>query len=189
VNEEQAGRLRAALEYVTEHPREWVQEYYAVRTPCGTMACLAGWIALQAGCELSGWIPMHYYDRGTDTYVPMPETEKSMAVMFGRLDDYRDGDDLFDRDGDGSFKSGIATVAAHLIGLGWLEAEALFAASNSLRHLWEHAARFSGGLIEVPADLPEWADLTVSDVDRPAEPATFVAHVAAYLDQVERGTR
>lgn len=176
MNEEQAGRLRAALEYVTEHPREWVQDYYAVRTPCGTLACLAGRIVLQAGYELSNWVQVDYFDSSSSTYLSIPGTQKSAAVALA--------DDV----GDASlslFRAMISTVAANLVGLDYIAAFPLFASSNSLRDLWERAAELSDGLIEVPGELPEWADLGIYDVDR-SESHWVGSHVAAYLDDVER---
>jgi hypothetical protein len=177
VNEEQAARLRAALEYVTERPREWVQDFYAVRTPCGTMACLAGRIVIQAGYERFHWRSLKRFDEDARAHLPVPQAEKAYTVVLDRPgDEYR-------------FQSSkIANVAADLVGLDWVDADSLFAASNTLRHLWEYAAELSDGLIEVPDDLPEWADLSVVDVECAGPDAPF-SHVAAYLDQVERGAR
>jgi hypothetical protein len=168
VNEEQAARLRSALEYVTEHPREWVQDRYLMRTPCGTMACLAGRIVLQAGYRVVDWSPVLRYE---DHIVSVPDTEQAYSVT---------------RDGADAVK--ISEAAAALIGLErWDQADSLFAASNSLRTLWECAEDYSDGLIEVPEDLPEWADLSVLDVDSSHD--VPISHVGAYLDQVERRVR
>jgi hypothetical protein len=173
VNEEQAARLRSALEYVTEHPREWVQDHYLARTPCGTMACLAGRIVLRAGYRVVDWSPVFRYVEDEDDVVSVPDTEQGYSVM---------------RDGDGEDVVKVSKAAAELIGLEqWSQADNLFAASNSLRTLWELAETYSDGLIEVPEDLPEWADLSVFDVDLPN--GVLTSHVGAYLDQVERRVR
>lgn len=45
--------LRKALEFITAHPGEWDQDFWAQRTDCGTTYCLAGTVAVQQGYELS----------------------------------------------------------------------------------------------------------------------------------------
>jgi hypothetical protein len=52
----------------------------------------------------------------------------------------------------------IPERARELLGLNEVEAEDLFAGGNSLRMLWRMASRFTDGEIQVPEDLPEWAD-------------------------------
>jgi hypothetical protein len=41
--------LRETLEYVTTHRDQWDQSYWLQRTWCGTTACFAGTVALNAG--------------------------------------------------------------------------------------------------------------------------------------------
>lgn len=176
MNEKQAAHLRSALEHVTEHPREWIQNHYLARTSCGTMACLAGRIVLEAGAPYQevDWVPVRDYDGDLNELVPVP----GMATAT-----------VIDVDG---FPTFVSEIAADRIGVPYRQAEHLFAASNSLRTLWELAAEYSGGLIEVPEDLPEWADLRVIDVDFPHDVFSHdvpTSHVGAYLDQVERGVR
>lgn len=172
MDEEQAARLRSALEHVTKHPREWVQDHYLARNPCGTVACLAGRIVLEAGQRYRdvNWVQVLELDPGSDEFVPIPDVEAATTVRV------ENGDQAF-----------ISQVAAERVGLSYDQAATLFAASNSLRILWQMAAGYSGGLIEVPATLPEWADLSAADANfRSGAPTS---HVGAYLDQVERRVR
>lgn len=53
-------RLRKELEYVTAHRAQWLQGTWFHRTACGTVGCLAGNTALNAG-----YVPV--YERGKTT--------------------------------------------------------------------------------------------------------------------------
>jgi hypothetical protein len=52
----------------------------------------------------------------------------------------------------------ISTLATRLLGLDILQADRLFKGNNSLLDLWESAADFTNGEIEVPLDVRESED-------------------------------
>lgn len=47
--------LDDAITYAAEHPAEFYMQAWFKQTECGTTACLAGTIALQAGWAPTGW--------------------------------------------------------------------------------------------------------------------------------------
>lgn len=47
--------LDDAITYAAEHPDEFYMQAWFKQTDCGTTACLAGTIALQAGWAPTGW--------------------------------------------------------------------------------------------------------------------------------------
>lgn len=132
--------LRDVLRFVTDNPDRWDQSYWLTLThdvltgtatpgadwTCGTTACVAGWVALRAG-----WEPdvIRYPDgdyRFNPEVVRDPATEQRIAVSEAARVRLR-----------------ISRTAADL----------LFHCDNSLRDLWEYAHAFTGGAIEVPADV------------------------------------
>lgn len=44
--------LRKVLEHITEHPNEWDQDNWGVKTACGTAHCVAGHTVAMTGHEL-----------------------------------------------------------------------------------------------------------------------------------------
>ncbi len=59
---------------------------------------------------------------------------------------------------------GVEERAAELLGLSEVQAARLFHSSNSLRLMWQYAQVFTHGEIQVPDDLPEWADMDPEEV-------------------------
>lgn len=122
------ARLRAELEFVTDHPERWDQGAWwdlpgdatvdaepGVDWTCGTTACLAGWTVIH-----EGYRP---HDGDWENQVRHPVTDAAVPVD---------------------------ETAARLLGLNADRADYLFADSNTLRDLWEFAARFTDGAIQVP---------------------------------------
>lgn len=44
--------LRKVMEHITEHPQEYHQRFWGLRTDCGTTHCIAGWALVFSGREL-----------------------------------------------------------------------------------------------------------------------------------------
>jgi hypothetical protein len=79
--------LRKALEHITAHPEEWNQEEWIRTDSCGTVCCLAGTVAMQAGYK-----PFFVSDFGSTAYmVTSPEGEgrfvRSAARELMNLDE------------------------------------------------------------------------------------------------------
>ncbi len=79
-----ARRAYQALDYIRDHPQEHNQAVFAKRTECGTVACLAGHVALLNGDDLL-W-PEHF---GSSLYaagVRLPDgTEQSIGERAAQL--------------------------------------------------------------------------------------------------------
>lgn len=122
-----APRLRKELEYVTAHRDRWLQGAWIQSTPCGTVGCLAGNTVMNAGYQ-----PHFDGDRATTQFVrddaASPASERH-----------------------------VADVAADLLGLDTLQANQLFAATNSLYELWAIASEFTNGEIEIPPEVRDEA--------------------------------
>jgi hypothetical protein len=93
-------RLDAAITYAAEHPAEFDMDSWFAHTDCGTTACLAGTVALQAG-----WKPVFYGDGFTTTSIVKLGERTSFASAVSNeilgLDDVEHGhiygaDDLAD---------------------------------------------------------------------------------------------
>lgn len=130
-------RLRAALEHITAHPEEWKQDNWAERTACGTACCLGGTVALQAGYELN-WKKLTKWNPETCTHEP---TDKWFADYILSCDDYPHG-------------AQIAEVSNDLLEVSAISGDRLYNCSNTLLDLWRIANSITGGVIEVPRDLP-----------------------------------
>lgn len=121
--------LRKVLTYITEHPEEWEQANWAVRTDCGTACCVAGHAVAMSG----------YKFRWSSSWSTVP------SVAFS----------VFDADGRVGY---IADVAAELLGLDWRDIDQyengvylLFDVHNTLDDLWRIAGELTDGQIQRPA--------------------------------------
>jgi hypothetical protein len=141
-------RLRKALEFVTDHPEEWRQLYWAVRSDtCGTKACLAGRIVLQAGVELD-WRPdRHLYlqlgvERAQTIAADQTRTIGDQACTLLGVPEAMVDD----------FHRGYLSGNAYLL---MLDFDRLWSGANTLRDLWFYASELTDGEIEMPpADVP-----------------------------------
>lgn len=153
--DEAVARLQAALDYIVAHPKEWNQSTWVQYvnedgsyveptlekvSACGTAACVAGRIALQAP-ELG----MHTYtldkwDPVTRRYVPDTETEyvntDSVTV---------DGEEVALWDA-----VSVLLTGSDYDDTGLIE---LFEAHNKLENLFYYAQQLTGGRIRVPANV------------------------------------
>lgn len=118
-------RLRKELEYVTAHRAQWKQGAWIQRTACGTVGCLAGNIVLNAGYR-----PVFATSKHISTKSVVAATAASYAV-----------------------EQRVADVAADVLGLDNEQAAKLFFPENSLLELWTLASEFTGGEIQVPAEV------------------------------------
>jgi hypothetical protein len=93
--------LDNAITYAAEHPGEFYMQAWFKRTDCGTTACLAGTIALQAGWEPTGWLQAHPSESFRAAQVikggEVDRVSGVAADILGldELRDYRLLDDLF----------------------------------------------------------------------------------------------
>ncbi len=109
MNTEQLGRLDEAIADIEINPEWWDQEVWFRRTRgCGTVACLAGNVAMRSGWWPAGWVKSEY-----DTNV---ETTCAVAKTNGELRQ-------------------VAVVAQDLLGLTDEQAASLFHLNNTLRDL------------------------------------------------------
>lgn len=124
-------RLRRELEYVTRHRDRWEQVVWIARYHCGTTACLAGNVVLNAGYR------PYYEDPADDDtswiYVDDPGVVGGIPVERDR------------------FVRTVADVAQTLLGLYDDQADRLFQSTNSLYDLWRLAEEFTDGAIQVPS--------------------------------------
>lgn len=91
----QHARSKAGL------PSEWNQGVWALRTPCGTVCCAAGHVAL----GLPEWEPKFYSDGTYQTFQKVGggdyDTETARDLARRELDiDWDDANDLFSGDND-----------------------------------------------------------------------------------------
>lgn len=148
-------RLRKELEYVTTHREQWLQGEWIHRTACGTVGCLAGNVALNAG------------------YVPVYERGRYATAARVRLPH-------------GHGVRPVANVAAEVLGLSVGQATELFAATNTLYRLWELASMFTGGEIEIPADV---LDELRGQTEPPPNGYRLVAANVAAASAIQRAAR
>lgn len=168
MNEEQAGRLERALRYITDHPREWAQQWYLLRTPCGTLACLAGRVVLDSGLSPVDWKRVDWTGPRSIEWSGVDWAFRVATAEVGSVPEF------------------VKRAAADLLGLDDVQAVMLFDQDKTLRNLWRTARRLSDDRIVVPDPLPEWADVAASDVGALGSP---VSPIARYLDEVERAAR
>lgn len=124
--------LRAALDYVTDHPHRWRQSTWLHRTWCGTTGCLAGNVVLNAGYR-------PYWDRydrarSVTSFVEVDPTGPDRRYA---LHDVRTG----------AWFADVGDVARRLLGLTGPEAACLFAPFNTLDDLWSLAGRLTDGRV------------------------------------------
>ena len=117
--------LRKELEFITAHPERWRQSTWLQVTGCGTVGCLAGNTVLHAGLT------------------PVL-SELAPYAHVGAVTNVRDDDGL---------QRTIRQAAQRLLGLSDDQADRIFYPTNDLRTLWELAARYTDGEIQVPAEL------------------------------------
>lgn len=140
MTDEQVDRLRADLEFITDHRGAHDQDTWSNgakldesgKPVCGTAGCLAGWATVRA----------------------FPYLEVAASGILLRRNSLGVA-----RHPDGVRTHSAAETAQHLYGLddvGGAHA-ALFDGGRTLREQWEYAAEVSGGRITVPADLEQRA--------------------------------
>ena len=143
---------RRVLNQIITVPKRWTQDDWLTRPydpeqqaptdtveNCGTTGCFGGWTVVLAG----------YKTRYSTDVLDIPQRIRNAWERAWGLDD------------PGVRPVGIPVrdVAAVELGLTDHQAGELFAASNTLRDLYRLLAEYTEGEIEVPDDLPEWADL------------------------------
>lgn len=143
--------LRKVLNFVTDHPDEWNQGVWAVRSACGTTACIAGHTVLMTGHEVE-WGPSLVHDVEHDV-------EKAVAVLGEPWTPVQT----------------IREVATRELGLTEDQAYLLFNAGNTLADLWWLAGKFTDWQIAMPVGIDEdpavyavvrqrWADMTAQEL-------------------------
>jgi hypothetical protein len=115
--------LRKVIEHITEHPSEWGQGNWGLKTACGTSHCFAGHAAILSGYE-PVWV--HTWDG-----------ENAPQVMLAVSRHGYTEDNPFH-------------AAADLLELTPEEALDLFSCDNTMRDLWYYVNLFSDGEIEIP---------------------------------------
>jgi hypothetical protein len=127
-------RLRDALDYIVEHPDEWNQSNWIVRTDCGTAGCLAGVVAV----KVMGAVPL-FISPGVDA---TSNLEHSSIEDFDFITEHP----IWEVD----FTSKFAQLALDLTDDQALD---LFEADNTLHDLFYLANVFTGGEIEIPEEI------------------------------------
>lgn len=118
--------LRKVLEHITEHPDEHDQGVWAVTTPCGTVACLAGHAVAMSGGEFVWQYPVPAEVRQFGA-----TQSASFVAETGRP---------------------VSHVAQQLLGLSDEEAGDLFHAEN-LDELWLLVDEITDGEIQRPVTM------------------------------------
>lgn len=117
-------RLGIAMCYVTEHPEQHDQStWLAVDTPCGTVACLAGWT-----CLLNGYVAVSAYSDAPR----LGGFERTRVKLAG--------------DPDSSWV-GVAEAAAMLLDIDSGTAHGLFYGPWDLDSLWETVEEMTEGRV------------------------------------------
>ena len=156
-------RISDALLEITTHPERWDQGVWALvehvtlealletlarhEWPCGTFACLAGTVVIDAGyaqpAEADARLQGEYYlvinEAGQQQLRDHPSFQRNwnnLAIDFGGL-------------------------AALLCGLTLDQSGHLFDSDNTLRLLWGLAGEFTDGRVTLPAEL----DANVTNID------------------------
>lgn len=125
-----AALAYAVLDQITAHPQTWDQSFWITETDCGTAACFAGW-----ACLLSGDRPSH--EQGV--------LELGRSRMLFRHIDFVEVDGSI-------LPNPVRYRAADLLGIGYGDAHALFASSNTIDQLHQLVTRIFG-----PHPLPNVA--------------------------------
>jgi hypothetical protein len=86
--------LQKVLDYITEHPAEWDQGYYARKTrksPCGTAACVAGHTVAMTGHVLN-WDGRQVFTCDTTKDDVWNVAELELGLTFDEADELFDPD-------------------------------------------------------------------------------------------------
>lgn len=149
---------RRVLDQILAAPARWTQDDW-LRRPyaperqaptntvdnCETTGCFAGWTIVLAGYKTS---------RTFGDVLDIPQRVR---------DAWRVGWQYPDQ-GVSPMGMPVRDVAAVELGLTDNQAGELFGATNTLRYLYESLSHYTDGEIEVPADLPVWADYGPTDL-------------------------
>jgi len=121
--------LQKALDYIETHPEEWEQSCWIEDSPlaCGTVACLAGHIALIDGWEVhtDAYGIIRGMVRGDEWVSSVSE---AAAASLGATSDY---------------------------GQVYARGESLWGASNTRKDLWRIANNLVDGALTLPLDLQD----------------------------------
>lgn len=153
--------LQFALDYVTEHWKEWNQQCWIVRdaaTACGTSACLAGTAVILAGKNLTWQALPDWSSAGL---------EQVDLVVNGTSE-------------------GVHTSALKLLGLP--HDTAVFDADNTLGELWAHAHMETGGALTVPDSVRDGSHPAIARLFRAAG-VDYILEEWAWPPVGERFTR
>ena len=126
-------RLRAALEYIVAHPKEWEQSSWITRTDCGTAGCLAGVTAV----KIMGATPKY----GVYSDITSTLDRDSIAHL-----DFVNEPSVFSL-------GYVSEFAQRALELTRSQADELFATDNTLHDLFWYASEYTGGEIEIPEDV------------------------------------
>lgn len=165
---------RQVLAQLHAAPRRWTQNLWlnrpypeAAQAPtdtvdnCRTSGCFAGWTAVLAGYKTDSLgrltaeaIPAPVRDHIARTFdLPHDPQYCGWGSEYGWM-----------RRSYGARVYGVKHVAAAELGLTDEQAGALFDGNNTLRRIYELLSEFTDGEIEVPADLPDWANIDPDDL-------------------------
>lgn len=118
-------RLEQVMRFITAYPQLHHQgTWLTVDTPCGTIACLAGWT-----CLLNGYQPV-----AVDWDAP-PRADGSREL--GRVGRTNDPDSSF----------AVYDLAVDILDLDGMDAALLFAASQTLDSLWRRVEHLTDGQV------------------------------------------
>jgi hypothetical protein len=118
-------RLEQVMRFITAYPQLHDQEtWLRVNTPCGTVACLAGWT-----CLLNGYEPV-----AADWDAPPRDDGSRELGMVGRTNDP-------------DSSSGVHATARDILGLSDMDAALLFAGSQTLDSLWRRVEILTDGQV------------------------------------------
>lgn len=134
------SQLRKELEYVTAHRGQWKQNAWLETGACGTVGCLAGNTALNAG-----YLPVRGYTSFVSRERVLPNEHGQLVLV--------ENDDGMITTGDGVLVESVRDVAARVLGLTYAESSVLFSGRNSLYDLWYCAAKFTNDEIEIPPEV------------------------------------
>lgn len=113
-----AVKIRAVLDYIADHPKEWNQSTYGVRTDCGSAYCAAGHAIVLNGHKIVWW-----------------EADESL---------YR-SDHAIDKET--GLSRSIHNLATRELEFSVHEASEFFDEFNTLGDLWTLANKFTGGRV------------------------------------------
>lgn len=115
-----AIKIREVLDYITDHPEEWNQRFYAYQTRCRTAYCAAGHAIILNGHTIK-W------------FTDGPYRRSDAAIRKGSANPNN--------------LMSIETLAAEELELTWQEAHTFFSEGNNLDDLWKLANTFTRGAV------------------------------------------